>query len=182
MTDAGEALRGRRRILVLGPSGAGKSTLAARLGAALGLPVVHLDALYWRAGWRETPDEEWDRRVPELLAADAWVMDGNYHRSLPERLRRADAAVFLDLPPWVCRMRVLKRIASSHGRVRADMAEGCPEKWDWEFVRWVWSWHRDVRPIVAGALDQAPPETAIIRLRTRKEVAGVLHRPAAAPA
>lgn len=173
---AASILRGRRRILIVGPSGAGKSTLAIRLGAALQLPVVHLDAHYWNPGWRETPDEEWDRRLPHLLAADAWIMDGNYHRSLPERLRRADAAVFLDLSPWTCRLRVVKRIASSFGRVRADMADGCPEQLDWPFLRWVWSWHRDVRPIVVAALDQAPPETAVIRIRTPREVAGMLSR------
>jgi len=167
-------LRRSRRILVLGSSGAGKSTLAAQLGAALHLPVIHLDAHYWNPGWKETPDDEWDRKLPELLARESWVMDGNYHRSLPERLRCADAAVFLDLSPWVCRLRVLKRIASTYGRVRADMAVGCPEKVDGEFLRWVWTWHRDVLPIVMGALDQAPPETAVLRLRKRSEVAALL--------
>jgi adenylate kinase family enzyme len=145
-----------------------------RLGDVLRLPVIHLDAHYWNPGWKETPDEEWDRRLLGLLAGDSWVMDGNYHRSLPERLKRADAAVFLDLPPWVCRLRILERIATSYGRVRADMAEGCPEQVDWEFLHWVWTWHRDVRPIVVGALNQAPPATNVIRLRTTGEVARVL--------
>ena len=178
---AADVLRRSRRILVVGSSGAGKSTLAARLGAALRLPVVHLDALYWNPGWRPTPDDEWDRKLPELLAADSWIMDGNYHRSLPERLRRADAAVFLDLPPWTCRWRVVKRIASSYGRVRADMAAGCPEQMDGEFLRWVWTWPRDVRPTVVHALEHAPPETAVLRLRTRKEVAAALCAAATLP-
>ena len=43
------------RILVLGPCGAGKSTPAVKLGAKLGLPVIHLDKEYWRPGWVE-PD------------------------------------------------------------------------------------------------------------------------------
>lgn len=166
-------LQGKRRILVLGSSGAGKSTLAARLGAALRLPVVHLDAHYWRPAWTPTPDEEWDEGLPDLLAGPEWVMDGNYHRSLPERLRVADLAILLDLPPWLCRARVLKRILSSYGRVRSDMAAGCPEQWDWEFLRWVWTWHRDVRPIVTDALDRAPETVEILRLRTRGEVAAL---------
>lgn len=44
--ELGEA----KRILILGCGGAGKSTLARRLGAATGLPVVHLDGLYWQPG------------------------------------------------------------------------------------------------------------------------------------
>jgi len=178
---AADVLRKSRRILVLGSSGAGKSTLARRLGDALQLPVIHLDAHYWNPGWKETPDAEWDRRLPGLLAGDSWVMDGNYHRSLPERLLRANAAVFLDPSPWLCRLRIVKRIATSYGRVRADMADGCPEKVDWEFLRWVWTWHRDVRPIVAGALDQAQDQVTVLRLRNRRNVAALLRHLRSAP-
>ena len=47
-----------RRIAVVGPGGAGKSVLATRLGAELGIPVTHLDVLYWRANWEPAPREE----------------------------------------------------------------------------------------------------------------------------
>jgi adenylate kinase family enzyme len=40
-----------KRIAVIGSPGAGKSTLARELGAALGLPVYHLDRLLWRPHW-----------------------------------------------------------------------------------------------------------------------------------
>ena len=69
---------GARKVLVIGPGGAGKSTLGAAIGARIGLPVVHLDALCWRPGWVPTPNDEWDRVGAELAARDAWVMDGNY--------------------------------------------------------------------------------------------------------
>ena len=48
-----------KKILVIGSGGSGKSTFSRRLGEKLGLPVVHLDQLYWRPGWVETPKVEW---------------------------------------------------------------------------------------------------------------------------
>ena len=54
------SLRERRRILVVGSGGAGKSTFARRLGELTGLPVVHLDRHFWRAGWKATPTDEWN--------------------------------------------------------------------------------------------------------------------------
>jgi adenylate kinase family enzyme len=83
-TDAPGAVE---RVLVIGGPGAGKSTLAARLGAALGLPVVHLDAHFWRPGWQESPRPEWAARVAELAAAERWVMDGHYAGTLAVRAR-----------------------------------------------------------------------------------------------
>ena len=71
-----------KRVLVIGSGGAGKSTFATRLGARLGLPVIHLDRVYWQPGWVETPKDEWLRKVEEMCAADAWVMDGNYSGTL----------------------------------------------------------------------------------------------------
>ena len=65
------------RILIIGSGGAGKSTLAVELGRLLGLPVVHLDAEFWRPGWVQTPDEEWHCRMSELVQFDRWLMDGN---------------------------------------------------------------------------------------------------------
>ena len=66
-----------KRILVLGPSGSGKSTLARRIGARLGIPVVHLDTFHWNPGWIESEVGRFRQKVAEAVASDAWVMDGN---------------------------------------------------------------------------------------------------------
>jgi adenylate kinase family enzyme len=75
-----------RRILVWGAPGTGKSTLARAIGARLGLPVIHLDAEYWRPGWVAPAQEEWLAQVTALAARDAWVMDGNYSATWHLRL------------------------------------------------------------------------------------------------
>ena len=159
-----------RRLLVVGSPGAGKSTLARRLGPRLSLPVIHLDQHYWNPGWRPTPDDEWHRRLDELLAEPAWILDGNYHATLPRRLQFADAVLFLDLPAWRCRWRVARRIATTFGRTRADLAPGCPEQIDVEFLRWTWNWPRDIRPHVIRAMDAADPSVRRWTLRSPAEV------------
>ena len=166
-----------RRILIIGPGGAGKSTLARRLGAQLGLEVFHLDKFYWRPGWVETPKDEWLRAVEGLAARDSWVMDGNYSGTLDVRLARCDAAVFLDLPRRVCLWRIVKRRLAYRATTRPDMAEGCPEELNPEFVRWVWDYPRRSRPGVLARLAAAGDGKRIIRLRSRREVERFLAAP-----
>jgi adenylate kinase family enzyme len=134
------------RILVLGPCGAGKSWLAARLGEKLGLPVIHLDKEYWRAGWVEPDPDEWAARVEELIAHPRWVMDGNYGGTLARRLERTDLVVNLDYRRSVFFPRMVWRLLTHWGRTRPDMAEGCKERFDLEFWRYTWRYRIDVLP------------------------------------
>lgn len=132
-----------QRFLVLGNAGSGKSTLARQIGAGLRLPVVHIDKEYWQPGWH-APDPDWfAARMAELAAAPRWVIEGNYSGTLAPRLARADAVLFLDMPTPLCMFRVLRRQARGWRRVRADMAPGCPERWDLEFLIYVWRFRRD---------------------------------------
>ena len=129
-----------KRVLIIGSGGSGKSTLARQLGERLGLPVVHLDAHYWNPGWVETPADEWRERVQRLIAQPEWVMDGNYGGTLDIRLAAADTVIFLDLPRIVCLWRIVTRAARYWGRTRPELAPDCPERLDWEFVVWVWTY------------------------------------------
>jgi adenylate kinase family enzyme len=172
-----------RRVLVLGSGGAGKTTFARELAARTGLPLVHLDRLYWRPGWTPSPIEEWEPVVREVTAGEAWVMDGNYGGTLELRLEAADTAVFLDTPRLTCLRRVLARGLRDRGRTRSDMGPGCPERlWpDLEFVRWVWGYPRDVRPRVLarlGEFERRGGRVAI--LRTPGEAAAFLDTATAA--
>ena len=152
-----------RRVLVLGCPGAGKSTLARSLGEALSLPVVHLDKLWWKSGWVNRTEGEFDALLDAVLLGEEWVIDGNYLRTLPRRLERCDAVVLLDYPRRVCLFRALRRILSWRGRTRPDMAADCPERLDGEFVRWIWEFHRTQRPQVLELLDGWTGEKHIFR-------------------
>ena len=123
-----------QRILVIGSPGSGKSMLATEIARRTGLPLIHLDKEQWRSGWVETPKDEWRDRVAELAARERWVIDGNYGGTLEPRLERADLVIDLEFPAWLCVWRILKRVATSRGTVRPDMAEGCPEHFNFEFL------------------------------------------------
>jgi adenylate kinase family enzyme len=158
-------------MLIVGPSGAGKSTLARRLGQKLGVPVIHLDALYWRPGWQETPKDDWARQVDELLARDSWILDGNYSGTFEKRIAAADVVVFLDFPRLHCMYGVMSRWWKTRGRVREDLGPGCPEKLPSPgFVRWIWNYPRKTRPKLMALLDAARPRTEIVILRSRDQV------------
>jgi adenylate kinase family enzyme len=122
------------RVLVIGSPGAGKSTLATEIARRTGLPLVHMDQLAWKAGWVEASLDELDAKVREAVAGPRWVIDGNYGRTLPLRLPRADTVIDLDLPRWLCVWSILRRRLQHRGRTRADMTPGCPERVDWEFL------------------------------------------------
>lgn len=167
-------LEGRRRVVVVGCGGAGKSTFSKRLGELLGVPVVHLDSFFWKPGWTETPKEEWEARVADLVRLDAWVMDGNYGGTMEMRLAASDAVVFLDLPRFLCLRRVLERRLRFAGKPRPDMAPGCPERLDLEFLKYVWNYPKTRRPGVLARLEDLPDEKEVLVLRSPREVEGLL--------
>jgi adenylate kinase family enzyme len=145
-----------RKVLVIGPGGSGKSTFARGLAARSGLPLIHLDTLYWSAGWVPTPNAEWDRTVAGLLARDEWILDGNYARTLSMRLAACDTVFMLDGSPLMCLWRVCRRARQHRGRSRPDLAEGCPERLTWDFVWWILSYRWRRRPGILKQLATLP--------------------------
>lgn len=164
-----------RRVLVIGPGGAGKSTLAKRLGERLEIEVLHLDRFYWSPGWIEMPKAEWLKTVKELLAREAWIMDGNYSGTLDIRFEACDTIIFLDMARTLCLWRVLKRAVMYRNRSRPDMAEGCTEHLSLEFILWIWNYPRRTRPKIIRMLESNHKGKRIVWLRTSTEVESFLN-------
>jgi ADP-heptose:LPS heptosyltransferase/adenylate kinase family enzyme len=163
-----------KRILVIGSSGAGKSQLALSMGEALGIEVIHLDKEHWRPRWTEPPKDEWRRRVEELVTRDEWIIDGNFGGTMDIRISAADTVVFLDLPRTLCVWRTIKRVIKYRKGTRPDMAEGCDEKLDLMFLKWIWDFPNRTRPKILSRLAEAKGEKTILRLGSRREVAEFL--------
>ena len=158
------------RILIIGSGGSGKTTFAKELAKRTGLPLIHLDQLFWSPGWVPMPDEEWDALIQRLIAQDQWIMDGNYGRTLPMRFAAADTIIFLDLPRLVCTWRIIARSFRYFGRSRPDVAPGCPERLSWEFLVWVWTYPSRRRPDILRRLDSLRAEKQVIILRSARDV------------
>lgn len=157
------------RILIIGCSGSGKSTLARALGEKLGLPVIHLDQLWWQEGWQHVTREEFDKRLDLALTMDRWIMDGNYSRTIQQRLPKCDTIIYLDFGRWECLLGMFQRVFGNYGKVRPDMADGCPERFDWDFVKWIWNFNKNNRVRNYTYLAQAKHAKQIV-LKNRKEV------------
>lgn len=156
-----------KRILVIGNCGAGKSTLSQKLASRLQLPLISLDKLWWLPGWKEDTRENFDRKLAEVLKQEAWVIDGNYNRTIPERLKCADMVIFLDYSTLRCLWQVIKRVLCWYGKTRPDMGDGCPERFDWEFLCYVWRFRRDKTPQIEAALKGY--SRTLFRLKNPKE-------------
>lgn len=157
------------KISIIGYSGSGKSTLAAFLGELYGLPVLHLDTAQFLPGWQERPKDERERMVAAFLDENeerGWIIDGTYASLLPERrFDAADRILFLNFSRIACLCRVWRRYRTYRGKVRHSAAEGCPEKLDREFIRWVLrdGRTRERRQTYFEILARCPGETRILK-------------------
>ena len=134
------------RVMIIGCGGSGKSTLARILGEKTGLPVVHLDQIWWAPGnWQHMDREEFDKILKAEVEKPRWVLDGNFNRTLELRLDRCDTVIYLDYSRWVCLVSWLKRVITHWGKARPDMAPGCAEWFDPEMAGWIWNFNRKNR-------------------------------------
>jgi hypothetical protein len=156
-----------KRVLILGSGGSGKTTLALALAGRTGLPAIHLDKFYWRAGWTEPSDEEWQSQVAELCSRPAWIMDGNHRSTLAVRLAAADTLILLDVPRWLCLWRFLTRslarLALPKDAARPDRPDGCTEQVDFGFIRVIAGFRRTHRPLMLSAFDEFAGAKAMLR-------------------
>jgi adenylate kinase family enzyme len=156
------------RVVVLGPGGAGKSELSRELARRTGLPIVYLDPLFWRPGWKPGPRDEFRRALDEAVARERWIIDGNFLSAGDARFELADTVVFLDLPRTLCIARALKRLARDRRRTRPDLPDGCREGFDWAFLKWIWRFQHDDRPRIMDTL--ARFQGTVVHLRSRAGV------------
>lgn len=160
-----------KRVMIYGGSGSGKSTLAQKLGAITGLPVVHIDPMYWKPGWVQREKSETSAMILAATAKDAWIFEGNHHSTFPERIARADHMIYLDFPAYLRMWQAFTRMLKYRGKSRPDMAADCPERFTWEFnVLWVgghyWRSHkRDLEIITTG-----PDHVTCYHLKSRRAV------------
>lgn len=157
------------RIIIAGCSGAGKSTLAVEMGKRFRLPVVHLDKIWWLAGWKHRTEEEFDVLLQKELDKKSWIIEGDYNRTFSRRLERADFCVYLDYPLNLCLQSVYERFRKYEGKSRPDITEGCNEQVDCEFENWIKAYRENVRPKMLSALKTSNVPHIVLSSREETE-------------
>ncbi len=159
-----------RKIVLIGSGGAGKSTLARQLGEELKIDVYHLDALFWKPNWVSVPKDDQRKIQNKLVEKEEWIIDGNYGGTMEIRLNAADTIIFLDIQRTICVYRAFKRILQYRNKTRPDMGEGCKERFDLNFLKWIWNYPKTKRPEILKKLNQISKDQRVIILKSPKEV------------
>ncbi|WP_216850972.1 hypothetical protein [Acidisphaera sp. L21] len=73
--------------------------------------------------------------------------------------------IYLDIPAWLSVVRIALRMAAQYGRVRRDAAPGCPEKLDWGFFRFAWSFNRIRRARNLAIVNSFPGRKIVLTKR-----------------
>lgn len=122
------------RICILGPSNSGKSTLAQAIARKRGLPAIHLDQLFHlpRTDWQPRPEAEFLRLHDQAIQQEQWVVEGNYTRSIGQRLARATGFILLDLSTAESLFRYFRR--TWFERERRGALEGGRDSVKWRMI------------------------------------------------
>ena len=154
-----------QRIVILGCPGSGKSTFALKLRERTGLPLIHLDNLWWKRDRTHITREVFDRALEAVLSGEQWIIDGDYSRTYEVRIRACDTVIFLDYDAQTCMNGILERV----GKTRPDIP-WVEHRLDPELVKQVESYRRDNRPAIYELLDKYPDKRALV-FSTRLEAA-----------
>ena len=137
------------RVLVIGCPGSGKSTFSRALAQKTGLPLFHLDRIYWNADRTTVEKSVFLERLSGALRGSRWIIDGNYGSTLEMRLQACDTVFFLDYPVEVC----LDGVRLRRGQPRSDIPWTEIEE-DMEFTQFIKNYRVDSRPKVMELLNK----------------------------
>ncbi len=137
------------KIIVIGCPGSGKSTFSRKLHQISGIPLYHLDMLFWNADKTMVEKSVFYKRLSDVMQNSKWIIDGNYASTMEQRIEQCDTVIFLDYPVEVC----LSGIKERKGKERSDIPWVETED-DVEFIRFIKNFNSQSRPQILQLLDK----------------------------
>ncbi len=138
-----------KKIMVIGCPGSGKSTFSGALHNITGLPLFHLDMMYWNCDRTTVEKAVFIERLSETIQKGEWIIDGNYGSTMELRMKACDTVIFLDYPADIC----IEGVKSRRGKPRTDMpwVEDENEE-DAEFMEFIKNYNSESKPKVMELL------------------------------
>ena len=143
-----------KRILVIGCPGSGKSTFSRALHQRTGIPLYHLDLMFWNSDQTTVEKSVFLDRLSVVMQENTWIIDGNYASTMELRLQACDTVIFLDYPPDVC----LRGVRERQGKFRSDMP-WIETKTDTEFMAFIQNFSAENKPLIMELLAKYPEKT-----------------------
>ena len=145
------------KIIIAGGSGSGKSTFARKLRDKTGLPLYHLDNVFWNKDKTHVSRDVFDRRLDVILGYKRFIIDGEYGRTIEKRIAAADTVFFFDIPLQDRLDGAVARV----GIVHPDLP-WIEDNFDPEFEKWIKDYDSDQRPVTLSLLDKYKEKNIII--------------------
>ena len=146
-----------KKVIVIGCPGSGKSTVLRTLHNKTGIPLYHLDMMYWNADKTTVEKSVFLERLSAVLEKDEWIIDGNYGSTMELRMVACDTVIFLDYPLEIC----LDGIKERRGKPRSDMPWIETEE-DAEFIEFIKNYEEQQKPKVLELLKKHSDKNIII--------------------
>lgn len=146
-----------KKIIVIGCPGSGKSVFSRALHNKTGVPLFHLDMMYWNADKTTVEKKVFLERLSVVLEKDEWIIDGNYQSTMELRIQMCDTVVFLDYPLDVC----LDGIKARRGVPRSDMPWIETEE-DVEFVKFIKNFNEQSKPKIMELLAKYSDKNIVV--------------------
>ena len=139
-----------QKIIVIGCPGSGKSTFSKSLHKIIGIPLFHLDMMFWNSDKTTVEQSVFYERLSKTIQNDKWIIDGNYSSTMELRMQACDTIIFLDYSLDVC----LNGIQERKGKARSDMPWIESDEYDEAFIEFIKNYNSQCRPQVMELLDK----------------------------
>ena len=145
------------RIVIIGCPGSGKSTLSRQLHSKTGIPLYHLDNIWWKKDRSHICRDDFDNELQSIMKNDRWIIDGDYSRTYEIRFIHCDTVIFLDYDTDICLKGIKERLSTE----RSDMP-WIEDRLDKDLINQVNNYHKNNRVMIYNLIEKYKDKQILI--------------------